>query len=82
MIGGKFRATKVDASNSPSITSASKIANLFKAQAHTMSQPVQDFRPIKATVSENRAISSSENAPDIAEKTEDSQEGLEQKEDI
>ncbi len=82
MIGGRFRATRVDPSNSPSIASASRVANLFKAQAHTMNLPTQDLKPIKATLSENGAIATPENAAENVIEPESLEEGLEQKEDI
>lgn len=81
MIGGRFKATRVD-SSSAATASVSKLTGLFKTQMASIPAPPVDFRPIRATSSTATQITPAENPSENLEKTDLPKEGIEDKEDI
>jgi len=49
MIGGRFKATKVDSASAPQITTASRLTGLFQNRVTEAPKPVETPKPIKVT---------------------------------
>jgi hypothetical protein len=80
MIGGRFKAAKVDSTSAPKIASASRLTGLFKTQMASIAIPTEDLKPIQ-TVTIGAVASSENNSPSL-EAPVVAKEGLEQKQDI
>jgi len=77
MLGGKFKATKVDTLDAPKVT---RLTGLFKSQMATIAVP--SGKAIQATRKDSSEAIIPETPFHNGEKTESSSEGLEQKSDI
>jgi hypothetical protein len=83
MIGGRFKAAKVDVSSAPKIASASRLTGLFKTQMANIATPSEDSQLIKPMQGVTKGnIESSENPSPSLETPVVEKEGLEQKHDI
>ena len=80
MIGGRFKAAKVDVSSAPKIASASRLTGLFKTQMANIAAPSADVKPIQSVT--KGGIESTENLGSSLETPVVPKEGLEQKHDI
>ena len=80
MIGGRFKAAKVDVSSAPKIASASRLTGLFKTQMASIAVPTVDLKPIQTVTI--GAVASSENNVLSLDAPAAPKEGLEQKQDI
>lgn len=49
MIGGRYRATKVDAVSAPQVASASRLTGFFQSRVSEIAQPTADSKPIRAS---------------------------------
>ena len=83
MIGGRFKAAKVDVSSAPKIASASRLTGLFKTQMANIATPSSDAHSIKPIHGVTKGgIESAENHSPSLETPSAPKEGLEQKQDI
>jgi hypothetical protein len=82
MIGGRFKAVKVETLSALKIATASRLTGLFKSQVASVAVPSGEFKPIKAKPKTDSEAAVSEISLPTVEKTEISAEGVERKDDI
>jgi hypothetical protein len=84
MLGGRYKASKVEESSDQKVVSASRLTGLFKAQVAQISKPTEECKPIRATVKEpvKMAQEPAEEQGSNLDTPSSSEEGVEQKDDI
>ena len=82
MLGGRFKASLVDAASAPKIASASRLTGLFKAQVSNIAVPTGDYKSMPAISKGAPEVAAPEISAESADKIPPSEEGLEQKKDI
>ena len=47
MIGGRYKATTVNATSAPQVAAASRLTGLFQTRVSEIARPTGEFRPIR-----------------------------------